>query len=77
MKKQLIAFVITIISSLSLFAQIEATTKVEKSVDLECSELISIETDKMTGKSTTAAKKTLIISDDGGKSGFGIFLMVG
>ena len=83
------------VSTFSLFAQTEATTKdgkkvilnddgtwkydttvvVEKTVNLECSELISTETDKMTGKSSTAAKKTLIISDDGGKNGFGIFLM--
>lgn len=53
----------------------DTTVVAEKKVDLECSELISTETDKMTGKSSTASKKTLIISDDGGKNGFGIFLM--
>lgn len=52
------------------------TTVVEKGkIDLECSELISTETDKMTDKSTTSARKTLFISKDGGKTGFGIFLM--
>ena len=29
----------------------------------------------MTGKTSTSAKETLIISDDGGKNGFGIFIM--
>ncbi|PVW14228.1 hypothetical protein [Marixanthomonas spongiae] len=46
-------------------------------LNLECSELISTETDKMTGRSTTAAKETLIISEDGGKTGFGIYALNG
>lgn len=95
MKKTILTLMVLAVSTFSLFAQTEATTKdgkkvilnddgtwkydttvvVEKTVNLECSELISTETDKMTGKSSTAAKKTLIISDDGGKNGFGIFLM--
>jgi hypothetical protein len=49
----------------------------ESNVSFECSDLISTETDKMTGKSSTGAKKTLIISDDGGKNGFGIYLLNG
>ena len=53
----------------------DTTIVVEETVNLECSELISTETDKMTGKSSTAAKNTLIVSNDGGKNGFGIFLM--
>jgi hypothetical protein len=49
----------------------------EETVNMECSELISTEKDKMTGKTSTSAKKTLIVSDDGGKSGFGIYLING
>ena len=95
MKKTILTLMVLTISTFSLFAQTEATTKdgkkvilnedgtwkfdttvvVEKTVNMECSELISTETDKMTGKSSTASKETLIISDDGGKNGFGIFLM--
>ncbi len=40
-----------------------------------CSNWISSETDKVTGKTSTAAKNTLIVSTDGGKKGFGIFMM--
>src|SRR5690554_1733629 len=50
-------------------------TTAPTTISLECSDLISTETDKMTGKSTTASKETLIISEDGGKTGFGIFIM--
>lgn len=52
----------------------EATTA-ETTISLDCADLISTETDKMTGKSTTASKETLIISEDGGQTGFGIFIM--
>ena len=95
MKKTILTLMVLVVSTFSLLAQTEATTKngkkvilnddgtwkydttivVEETVNLECSELISTETDKMTGKSSTAAKNTLIVSDDGGKNGFGIFLM--
>lgn len=51
------------------------TTTTETAISLDCADLISTETDKMTGKSTTASKETLIISEDGGKTGFGIFIM--
>jgi hypothetical protein len=51
------------------------TTSSESTVSFECSDLISTETDKMTGKSSTAAKKTLIVSDDGGENGFGIYIL--
>lgn len=45
------------------------------SSNYECSDLISTETDKMTGKTSTGAKESLIISDDGGKYGFGIYML--
>lgn len=45
------------------------------SVSLECSDLIETETDKMTGKTTTGLKKAIIISSDGGKNGFGLYIM--
>ena len=48
---------------------------INSEVSLECSKLISTDIDKMTGKSTTAATETLIISEDSGKTGFGIFAM--
>ncbi|TVZ14012.1 hypothetical protein [Maribacter sp. MAR_2009_72] len=44
---------------------------------LECADLIETSEDKMTGKSSTTSKETLIISDDGGKNGFGIFALNG
>lgn len=50
-------------------------TNIETTISLDCADLISTETDKMTGKSTTSSKEILIISEDGGKSGFGIFIM--
>ena len=53
----------------------DKTIVVTETVNLECSKLIATEIDKMTGKSSTASKKSLIVSDDGGKKGFGIFLM--
>ncbi|WP_242132613.1 hypothetical protein [Aestuariivivens marinum] len=51
----------------------ETTETTELSSD--CSNYILTETDKMTGKSSTGAKETLIISQDGGKTGFGIFAL--
>ncbi len=50
-------------------------TIAETKLSLECSDLISTKTDKMTGKSSTSSTETLIISDDGGKNGFGIYFM--
>ncbi len=41
----------------------------------DCSKYIETIEDKMTGKKTTAAKGTIIVSSDGGKKGFGIILM--
>ncbi len=51
------------------------TTQTNYIVSFECSDLISTETDKMTGHSITGAIKKLVISDDGSKNGFGIFLL--
>jgi hypothetical protein len=42
---------------------------------IECSDVISTTEDEMTGKKTTAMKETLIISENGGKSGLGLYLM--
>jgi len=41
----------------------------------DCSNYISTEVDKVTGKSTVAAKEMLIVSKDGGKNGFGFYIM--
>lgn len=51
------------------------TTTAETTISLECSDLISTKTDKMTGKSSTSSTETLMISDDGGKNGFGFYFM--
>ncbi|WP_028873703.1 hypothetical protein [Psychroserpens burtonensis] len=97
MRKTILMLAVFTISTLSLIAQTEATTKdgkkvilnengsweydenikTEKSVTLDCSKLISTDTDKMTGKSSTSSKKVLMVSKNGGKNGFGIFLMKG
>jgi hypothetical protein len=42
---------------------------------LNCDNWIESKTDKMTGKVTTAAKKTLIVSSDDGKTGIGITMI--
>jgi hypothetical protein len=51
------------------------TTAADAPISFDCADLISINTDKMTGKSTTASKETLIVSEDGGETGFGIYIM--
>lgn len=43
----------------------------------DCSVYISTDLDKVTGKSTVAAKDMLIVSKDGGKKGFGIYVLKG
>jgi hypothetical protein len=55
----------------------ESATTDTPTTGYECSDLVFTETDKMTGTSSTSAKETLIISEDGGKSGFGITLLNG
>lgn len=54
--------------SLSIFAQSDIDS-------FDCSQLIVTDVDKVTGKETVGAKKTLIVSDDGGETGFGIYIM--
>ena len=56
---------------------IEAESSSTSELSLECSDLITTEVDKMTGKSTTSAKEMLVISEDGGKTGFGIYVLQG
>lgn len=98
MKKMFLTLTLLIISTLSLTAQTEATTKegkkvilnedgtwkyVEKEItlnpntttDYDCSDYISTEVDKVTGKSVVAAKEMLIVSKDGGKKGFGFYIL--
>jgi len=43
----------------------------------DCSNWIATETDKVSGNTFTAAKNALIVSADGGRKGFGIFMMQG
>ncbi|MCB9227827.1 MAG: DUF3157 family protein [Chitinophagales bacterium] len=53
-------------------------TSIEKQEPInssDCSNYISTEVDKVTGKSTVAAKEMLIVSKDGGKNGFGFYIL--
>lgn len=50
------------------------TTETE-TLPTECDAYISTEVDKVTGKSSTAARKSIVVSENGGKKGFGFFLM--
>ena len=52
--------------------QMETT---EPTGDSDCSSYISTEVDKMTGKSIVAGKEMLLVSKDGGKNGFGIYIV--
>jgi hypothetical protein len=47
-------------------------TKIEPTA---CDAYISTDVDKVTGKKSTAIKKSIIVSKNGGKKGFGFFLM--
>lgn len=51
------------------------TNTKSSSISLSCEDLISEETDKVTGRKSIAAKENIILSQDGGKTGFGIFIM--
>jgi len=55
------------------YDDIETETKII--VNYECSDLTYTRTSETTGKSTTSAKKLLIVSDNNGKTGFGIFVI--
>lgn len=63
-----------ILNSDGTWEYIEQANSSSESLSLECADLTKTDTDKMTGKSTTGAKETLIVSDDGGKTGFGIYV---
>jgi hypothetical protein len=55
---------------------IDASKENFDSVTTNCSKWISTEIDKFNGSSTTAGKKSLIVSTDGGKTGFGILMLL-
>lgn len=60
------------------YKEMPAATNTETSnLSGDCNKYIETTEDKVTGKSTTASKNMLIVSKDGGKKGFGIFLMKG
>ena len=51
------------------------TTKIsEPKISLDCESLVEVTTDKMTGKVNKSAKKSVIVSSDGGQKGLGIFM---
>lgn len=56
------------------YAEIK-TVNTEPEDNSDCSKYISTEVDKVTGKSIVAAKDMLIVSRDGGKNGFGIYVL--
>lgn len=51
------------------------TDNAEPKDNSDCSQYISTEVDKVTGKSSVAAKEMLIVSKDGGKNGFGFYIL--
>jgi hypothetical protein len=53
----------------------EPTPTIEEISD--CSKYIMTEEDKVTGTKTTTIKEMLIVSNDGGKNGFGIYILQG
>lgn len=53
---------------------IDSTKTNVASASYECSDLIKINTDKITGETGVLAKDYIIVSDDGGKTGFSILL---
>ncbi|MEM6642621.1 MAG: hypothetical protein AAF616_06550 [Bacteroidota bacterium] len=63
-----------ILKSDGTWEYVEQANSSGETLSLECADLTKTDTDKMTGKSTTGAKETLIVSEDGGKTGFGIYV---
>lgn len=51
------------------------TTQAKESISFDCMDLISTKTDRVTGRSSTESK-LLVISDDGAKSGFTIYVHI-
>lgn len=81
MKRIVLIISILTLFTISLFSQTAANTidnknqqSIESRDSLNCSGLLVTETDEKTGESTTVSRNMLIISDDGGMTGFGIFL---
>ena len=54
----------------------EEKKKVTTTDPSDCSNYIETTEDKMTGRKTTAAKSSIVVSTDGGKKGLGILLML-
>src|SRR5690554_2707900 len=57
------------------YVKSESDTTEKSAESNDCSTYVSTKTDKVIGKSSTASKETLVISSDGGKTGFGIFMI--
>ena len=70
MKKIFILVLGIVMSVVSVNAQTEITNS-----SCNCDEYISRNVDKVTGNKSVSSKEMLIISKDGGKNGFGIFMM--
>jgi uncharacterized protein YxeA len=69
---------IILILSILTFTMISLYTFAQSDIDsFDCSQLIVTDVDKVTGKETVGANKTLIVSDDGGETGFGIYIARG
>lgn len=50
-------------------------TEQNHAINMDCSDLVSTELDKVTGKSNTGAKEMIVMSEDGGKSGIGLYIL--
>jgi hypothetical protein len=51
------------------------TAKVDQiQTSFECSDIISTNTDKITGRTSIMAKESIVVSNDGGKTGLGIIV---
>ncbi len=53
------------------------TNNTTNSIDFSCDGLLETTIDKVTGKSSVASRDMVIVSQDGGKNGFGIYLIQG
>ncbi len=54
---------------------VEEKKDTTKTNSADCSNWTETKTDKVSGNTSTSAKNTLVVSTNGGKSGFGIFMM--
>lgn len=64
-----------ILNSNGTWKYVETKKDSIKANTTKCSKWITTETDKVTGSTTTAAKKSIVVSNDGGKKGLGIFML--